>query len=977
MGTRPSANAVDKTCRSVKTKPKSFVGGLFTSEARQSVPKDRLPERELSNDMKTTRYYRRRKTFPLAVAAAAVWLGLAAAQGQKGPAITQQPATQIAAPASAVSLSVAVSGAGPFLYQWRFNGSNLPALIATVAGNGSNGYSGDGLPATNAALSGPTGVAVDGAGNLFIADYSNSRVRVVMTNGIIATFAGSGATNFYGDGNPATNAGLSFPVGVALDNSGNVLICDQNDGRIRQVDTNGIITTVAGGGTNKPGDGGAATNATLNHPQGVAVDALGNLFIADSNENRVRKVGANGIITTVAGGGTNIATNGVVATNADIFYPAGVAVDGLGNLFVSFSNPGTNGGLLKVATNGIISVPAPGGFFSQFLRGSAGLAVDGLGDLFISVSRSNVVLEELHNGVLLPQTAAGTVAAGGYFGDGGPANRAGLLNPAGLAVDAAGDLFIADEFNNRIREVAAQGPTLALADVSATNAGSYDVVVSSPYGSVTSSVATLFVGYPVEELGVIGGNLTLSMAVTNAGPLIYQWQFDGTNLPVIITTVAGDGGSGESGDGGMATNAMLFAGGVAADGAGNFYIADSANDRVRKVDSNDVISTVAGDGTAGFSGDGGAAANASLFNPAAVAVDASGDLFIADELNNRVREVGTNGLISTVAGDGTNGFSGDGATATNASLSGPAGLALDGSGDLFISDAGNNRVREVGTNGLIGTVAGNGTNGFSGDGGPATNASLSNPAGLAVDAWGNLFIADSGNKRIRKVATNGVITTVAGNGDAGYYGDGGPATNAFLESPAAVAVDLFGNLFIADSTEHVRQVAPNGVINTVAGNAGFGYSGDGGPPTNARLSDVYGVAVDTLGDLFIADTGNNRIRKVTAFGPGLSLGNFTLGQAGLYDLVVSNSMGSVTSAVIQITPVLAPLSATLQAGPVTQIQFTGTPGSNYVVETTTDLAAPANWQPLSTNAAAANGSGLFIDTNTQAYPARFYRLALP
>jgi sugar lactone lactonase YvrE len=346
-------------------------------------------------------------------------------------------------------------------------------------------------------------------------------------------------------------------------------------------------------------------------------------------------------------------------------------------------------------------------------------------------------------------------------------------------------------------------------------------------------------------------------------------------------------------------------------------------------------------------------------------------------LNDRVRAVGTNGLITTVAGNGTNGFSGDGAAATNASLSSPAGLAVDAAGDLFISDAQNNRVRVVGTNGLIGTVAGNGTNGFSGDGGPATNAGLSGPAGLAVDAWGNLFIADSGNKRIRKVSANGLITTVAGNGDAGFYGDGGPATNAFLESPAAVAVDLFGNLFIADSTEHVREVGVNGLIATVAGNAGYGYSGDGGSPAKARLSDVYGLAVDSSGSLFIADTGNNRIRKVTAFGPSLLLGDFTLGQAGLYDLVVSNSLGSVTSAVIQVTPVLAPLAASLQAGPAAQIQFTGTPGSNYVVETTTNLGAPAGWQPLSTNTAGPDGYGLFIDTNTPAYPARFYRLALP
>jgi len=926
--------------------------------------------------MKTKQHFCQGTTFPLA-ATAAFCLALASVQAQTGPAITQQPAAQIAAPGSTVNFTVAVSGAGPFFYQWRFNGSNISSVITTVAGNGSNGYSGDGGAATNAALNNPTGVAVDASGNVFIADYQNQRIRMVTTNGITTTVAGNGATNNYGDGGPATNAALNHPFDVAVDSSGDVFISDSGNNRIREVGTNGIITTVAGGGTNNLGDGGAATNATLNNPPAIAIDALGNLFIADYGNNRIRKVGTNGIITTVAGGGTNLATNGIAATRANIYDPVGVAIDGFGNLFISYVHPGTNGGVLKVGASGIITVLGSGGFYSGYLSSAAGLAVDGLGDLFIAVSHSNVVLENVHNGGVLSQTFAGIVTTGGYFGDGGPANQAELSFPAGVAVDAAGNVFIADELNNRIRMVAAQGPTLTLADVSTTNAGNYDVVVSSPSGSITSSVAVLFVGYPLEELGVIGSNLTLSVDVTNAAPLTCQWQFNGTNLPIIITTVAGNGGSGESGDGGLATNAMLFAGGVAVDSSGNFYIADSANDRVRKVNTNGIISTVAGIGIGSFTGDGGPAAVASLFNPVDVAVDASGDLFIADEWNDRVREVNTNGVISTVAGNGTNGFSGDGQAATNASLSDPAGLAVDAQGDVFISDAGNNRVREVGTNGIILTVAGNGTNGFSGDGQAATNASLSSPAGLAVDAWGNLYIADSGNKRVRRVDTNGFISTVAGNGDAGYYGDGGPATNAFLELPAAVAEDVFGNLFIADSTEHVRQVAANGVITTVAGNAGFGYSGDGGSPTNARLSDVYGLAVDSLGSLFIADTGNNRIRKVAAFGPSLALGDLTLGEAGLYDLVVSNAFGSVTSAVIRVAPILAPLTASLRAGPAVQIQFTGTPGSSYVLETTTNLGAAASWQPLFTNAAGANGSGVFVDTNAPAFPARFYRLTLP
>jgi len=340
-----------------------------------------------------------------------------------------------------------------------------------------------------------------------------------------------------------------------------------------------------------------------------------------------------------------------------------------------------------------------------------------------------------------------------------------------------------------------------------------------------------------------------------------------------ITTVAGNGQPGYSGDGGPATAASLSgAVGVAVDAAGNLYIADTSSNRIRKVTPGGTITTVAGNGGAVYSGDGGPATAASLNWPSGLAVDAAGNLYIADNHNHRIRKATAGGTITTAAGNGQQGYSGDGGPATAASLNSPYAVAVDSAGNLYIVDSNNNRIRNESSVGTITTAAGNGQQGYSGDGGPATAASLGSPGGVAVDSAGNLYIADSSNLRIRKVTSGGTITTLAGNGAQGYSGDGGPATAASLWGPSCVAVDAAGNLYFADTwNSRIRKVALGGTITTVAGNGRMAYSGDGGPPTAAALNLPQGVAVDAASNLYISDYFNYRIRKVlAAFEPQLT-----------------------------------------------------------------------------------------------------------
>jgi trimeric autotransporter adhesin len=329
----------------------------------------------------------------------------------------------------------------------------------------------------------------------------------------------------------------------------------------------------------------------------------------------------------------------------------------------------------------------------------------------------------------------------------------------------------------------------------------------------------------------------------------------------IIITVAGDSTRGFFGDGGAASATSLnYPQCVTFDTSGNLYIADGDNHRVRKVTPSGIISTVAGIGTWGYSGDGGAATAAKLNLPAGIAFDAFGNLYVSDFGDHCVRMVTPSGTISTVAGNGIGGYSGDGGAATAAELDFPQGVAVDTMGNLYIADGGNNRVRKVTPSGIISTIAGDGTAGYAGDGGAATAAELHTPWGITLDAMDNVYVADAGNYCVRKVTQSGAISRVAGGGVA--YGDGVPATAAAL-NPVGLCFDTSGDLYIANGGfNNIRKVTPAGIISTVAGNGVDGFSGDGSAAIAAELAEPISVSVDLSGNLYITDNNNHRVRKV-------------------------------------------------------------------------------------------------------------------
>lgn len=681
--------------------------------------------------------------------------------------------------------------------------SAQPYIITTVAGGA--------LPQTpvtaTAASVSPDGVTTDAAGNVFFT--SHNAVFKVDAKGVLTHIAGTSRSGFSGDGSSAMAARFSYPNGLAFDKAGNLYVADTGNNRVRRISTDGLITTVAGLGTytSDSGDGGPAVQAALYNPFGVAVDSEGNLYISD--DYSIRKVLPGGTITTLA------------------------------------------------------TCP-------QICGGVAGgvLALDTASDLFVA---SSAEAWKVSPGGGVTEIAGMPCCLGGYSGEGGPATAAILGRIGGIAVSSEGELYIADVVNSRIFRIAADGT------IHTSTSG-----LPGPGGLAFDAADNLYfaeLGNWIDTLAIVGnasGNI-LTSRLTGDGRLLRKIAPDGT-----ITTVAGTGAEEYSGDGHASTTAQLDAPwGIAADSSGTIYISDSGNHTVRRIDASGIITTVAGTAEFGSGGDGGLATRAQLAQPLGIAVDGAGNLFIAECLGARIRRVSASGIITTVAGTGRTGYSGDGGPAVNAQLACPHGVAADGAGNVYITDTDNQRLRKVGVDGTISTVAGNGSQGFAGDGGPAASAQLFAPTSLALDPAGSLYIADTGNNRIRKISRDGTISTVAGGGQSTLSSgnDGIQATAAVLGTPQGVAVDSAGNLYIGDTQgNHIRRVSPDGIISTIAGRALYGYlayfdgnmdlylrgyTGDGGPAITAQLGMPYGLAVDADSNVYVADLPNSAVRVLS------------------------------------------------------------------------------------------------------------------
>jgi uncharacterized protein (TIGR03437 family) len=808
-------------------------------------------------------------------------------------------------------ITVAARDAAGNLGRASLNVASTPeAALVTIAGTGQRGTTGDGGPAASALLSRPIRIDFDSAGNLYLTDSDNHTIRKVTPQGVISTIAGKpGQGGFSGDGAAATGASLNFPIGVAVDASGDVYICDNDNNRIRKITAaTGVITTVAGNGAQgSGGDGGPATSAQFNEPQNVEVDASGNIYISDAGNNRIRKVNASdGVITTVAGIGTpGFSGDGGPATAAQLNAPFNVSVDKDDNLIICDSG---NNRIRKVtAATGVISTIAGRG---QGFGGDGGPATDALlftpigaiadqaGNLYFS-DRSNHRVRKVAANTGVITTIAGfgptnpSTGAGGFNGDGLAAPASALNAPTGLALDSAGNLYIGDRDNGRVRKlvfaaandgaaptVAINSPTssatftttsgaLNLGGTAADNVGVLQVRWSNDRGG--SGVAAGTTSWNVQNVVLLAGLNNLTVTALDANGNSASARLAVTFNPAqIINGFAGVGGPGDSGDGGPAIGARLSPFGLAVDSSGNLLVSDDEAHRVRRITPAGTISAFAGNGALGSSGDGAAAVNAAMNFPNDVVVDASGAVYIADTNNHRVRRVAPNGVIATFAGTGERDFGGDGGPAAQAKLAYPAGLALDAAGNLYIADSFNARVRKVtASTGVITTVAGNGSVGFSGDGGQATQATFKLPFAVAVDRSGALYILDGFDNRIRRVAVDGVITTIAGTGERGYNGDDRPAREAQIAPYAGgyggfMTTDAGGDLYFADFLNHrVRKITiSTGLITTVVGNGTPGTGGAYGDPSRSQIALPTDVAVDSRGNIYVADWGNWRILKV-------------------------------------------------------------------------------------------------------------------
>jgi sugar lactone lactonase YvrE len=652
------------------------------------------------------------------------------------------------------------------------------------------------------------GVITDEAGNLYV--VARSCVRKITPEGEVGILAGSKLGFADGKGSKAQFSGA---YGIAIDGAGNFYVADKENHRIRKVTKEGVVSTVAGSGTEGFADGKSSA-ARFNRPHSIAVDAAGNLYVTDSWNHRIRKITPEGVVSTFAGSGETGSDGGGFADgpgSAAVFdQPCGIAIDGAGNLYVADSK---NHGIRKITPEGVVSTFAGSGE-EGFAEGKGskalfgypeGITIDGAGNLYVADTKNHSIRK------ITPKGEVSTLAGGGPFAgvklkewfDDGVGSAAEFYYPHGIAIDRGGNLYVADFGSARIRKVTMQG-----------------------------EVSTL--------VNSAGGAARFTAVQRTA--------------PTVVSTFAG--GKEGFADGMGSAAKFNRPEGITIDGAGNLYVADRWNERIRKVTSKGNVSTLAGSGEYGDADGLGKAAE--FGSPSGIAIDGAGNLYVADMRSHRIRKVTPKGEVSTFAGTEWGFADGSG---NDVEFNEPCDIAIDRAGNLYVTDSWNHRIRKITPEGVVSTFAGSGETGSDGGGfadGPGSAAVFDQPCGIAIDAADNLYVT-SGN-RVRKITPEGVVSTFAGSGEFGYR-DGRGSGAQFYE-PLGIAIDRAGNLYVADTKNHrIRKIAPDGEVSTFAGPSGLGDGGFAdGEGKDARFLYPKGIAIDAKGNLYV--TANDRIRKI-------------------------------------------------------------------------------------------------------------------